>query len=487
MKQEWRRRLTYGTNAVFVTGLVVGVLVVLYLLADAYRVRWDFSAEAGNTLQADTVKKLALLDADGETVTITAFSNQRGKDDSYVKDRAIEDLLTELDLESRVLDWRIVDFDRERLTAESMGVTEYGHVVVQRGSDRIDIRDRDLFRRKGRGADRQLEFIGETALSRALSQLLSPSRRVVYFTRGHGEPNPSERGPGGLSELVSALDVERFDAEPLDLLRAEEGAAPVVPEDAALVVLSGMRGPLSAQEEDVLLEYVGRGKPLLVAVDAGAPVPAFLARMGVRVPDGLAMDPTLVFPYRDRPVPVYKSHPVTDGLRESGLVTVLAAPAPLSLAEPSPDGVRASPVLVSSRDGWIERGGELEGGTPIYQPEIDGEGPVVMAAALQLLPGEGIVRSSKPLARVLVVGDSELMTNALIGDGPGNRDFMINAVHWLAGEDNRTGVVTARSASSRRLALSQDQTRRIQLVSLTVLPSLIALLGLFTWYSRRGR
>lgn len=487
MKQEWRRRLTYGTNAVFVTGLVLGVLVFVYLMADAYRVRWDFSADARNTLQADTVKKLALLDAEGERVTITAFTHQRGKDDSYVKDRAVEDLLSELDLASQVVDWRIVDFDRERLTAESMGVTDYGHVVLQRGSDRIDIRDRELFRRKGRGADRQLEFLGETALSRALAQLLTPSRRVVYVTRGHGEPSPRERGPDGLSELVTALDVERFDVEPLDLLRAQDGAAPVVPEDASLVVVAGLDASLSTQEEDVLLEYMGRGMPLLVALDSGGPVPAFLARMGVRVPDGLAMDPTLVFPYRDRPVPVYKTHPVTDGLRESSLVTVLAAPVPLSLAEPSPDGVRASPVLMTSRDGWIERGGETDGGTPIYQPDVDGEGPVVMAAALQLLPGQGIVRSSKPVSRVLVLGDSELMTNALMGDGPGNRDFMINAIHWLAGQDKRVGVVTARSASSRRLALSQDQTRRIQLVSLTVLPGLVALFGLLTWYSRRGR
>ena len=81
---------------------------------------------------------------------------------------------------------RFVDFDRERLSAEALGVTEYGTVVVQRGEQRVDLADRELFRRVGKGADQRLEFLGEAAINRAFSQLMSDTRRVVYALVGHG-------------------------------------------------------------------------------------------------------------------------------------------------------------------------------------------------------------------------------------------------------------------------------------------------------------
>ncbi len=488
MNQVWKRRLAYGGNASLVTAMVVGVLVLLYVLADGYRLRWDLSAEALNTLQTDTEAKLALLDADARDVEIIAFTHQRGKDDSYFRDRAVADLLKEIDAHSRVVSYRIVDFDRERLTAERLGVSDYGRIVVMRGEDRVDIKDRDLFRRVGKGASKGLDFRGEAALSRAFAQLLTPTRRVAYVLRGHGEPDPADRGPSGLSELVSALDLERYDVEALSLARTDrEGHAPTVPDDASMVVIAGPTGPLTNQEEDILLEYMAEGGALLVALDVGSPVPRFLYRMGVRVPDGMAMDSRLVFPYRDRPVPVYKLHPLTEGLREGDRIVMLGAPAPLSLAEPPPEGARLDPVLVTGRDGWIERGGPTEGGNPVYQPDVDGEGPVVMAAAIQLLPGKGIVRSSKGIARVVVVGDSEWLDNALQQEGPGNRDLLINTVHWLAGDDQRLGVTVGRKASARRLALTREETGRLRAISLFLLPSLVGLLGLSVWTTRRGR
>ncbi|NOY25938.1 MAG: hypothetical protein GXP62_08715 [Oligoflexia bacterium] len=488
MKQQLRRRLAYGSNATLVTVMVVLVLVLLYVMADSHRVRWDFSADASNTLQADTESKLSVLDQDGQQVTITAFTHQRGKDDTYFRDRAVRDLLVEIDMASSSVSYRIVDFDKERLTAERLGVTDYGRIVVQRGKDRVDIKDRDLFRRTGKRADHKLNFMGEAALSRAFAQILAPTRRVAYVLQGHGEPAPSDRGPSGLSDLVSALDIERYDVEPLDLLRTDrDGAAPTVPGDATLVIVAGLHGPLAPQEEDVLLGYLGRGGPMLLALDAGAPTPVFLPRLGVRMPDGLAMDKVLIFPYKDRPVPVYKRHPITIALRESKQVTVLVAPAPLRISDPLPVGTRVDPVMVGGRDSWIERGGETDGGTPIYQADIDGEGPTTLAVAVQLLPTGDIVRSSKPTARVLVIGDSEWLTNSLLLEGPGNKDLLINTIHWLAGDDARLGATVGRRTAQRRLALTKKETGRLRAISLFLMPGLVALLGLITWNSRRGR
>ena len=488
MNQSWRRRLAYGSNATLVTGMVVAVLVILYVVSDLYRVRWDLSIDAANTIDVDTSAKLELLDREGIPVTITAFTSQRGKEDSYFKNRAMQDLLTEFGHRSTAVQWRMVDFDKERLTAEKLGVNDYGRVVVERGGDRVDLKDRELFRRAGKGASKRVEFIGEAALSRAFSQILSPRRRVVYVLTGHGELDPEARGPDGLSELVAGLDEERYDVVRLDLLSTgSEGEQPVVPDDAALVFVARPQGNIAPQEEDILLGYLARGGPMLFAVDVGYPVPPLLSRMGIRIPEGFVLSKKLIQPYADRPEVNYKRHPINTDLMEKKIRTVVARAAAVVSADPLPEGVRASAVLSTDRTGWIERGGEIVDGRAVYEQDIDGAGPVDLAVALELLPGKGIVRSSKSAARVLVVGDGDLFSNSLMTESPGNATFAMDSIHWLAGEDLRLGLASGKATATRRLALTAEETGLLQAISLGLMPLVVTFLGLGVWASRRGR
>jgi len=488
MNQSWRRRLTYGSNATLVTVMGVVILGLLYVLASESRVRWDLTDEGRNTLTADMLAKLSLLDSDGEPVEITAFSAQRGEADSAFKNRSLKDLLLEIDAHSSVVKWRFVDFDKERLTAERMGVTQYSHVVVQRGSDRVDIRSRELFRKSGRGADRRVLFLGETSLARSFSQLHTPRRQVVYVLQGHGESDPEDRGPSGLADLADALDVERYDVETLDLISTQRGSdVPSVPDDAAMVLVAGGDGQWTDHEADALVTYLSRGGGMLLAVDPGTPVPNILTRMGVGVPSGVALDTQVVFPFWDRPIPRIQSHEMTQGLRAGKLTPVLSHVAPLTVTDPLPDGIRVSSVLRTSRSGWIERGGELRNGAPSYDVGLDELGAVDLAIAVQIRPGAGWVRIGKPVARVLVVGDSDFLSNGLFSGGPGNGTFALDAVHWLSGADARVASVGARRQKVRRLAITQEQLGSLRWISMGILPGLIVLLGFAVRMSRRGR
>ncbi|MFT4979139.1 MAG: hypothetical protein ACI8S6_005049, partial [Myxococcota bacterium] len=286
-----------------------------------------------------------------------------------------------------------------------------------------------------------------------------------------------------------ALDQERYDVEPLDLISTtREGGIPQVPDDAAVVFVPSPRGVLTAQEEDILLSYLGRGGSLLFAVDVGTPVSDMVRRLGIVVADGIAMDARVIAPYRDRPVPTYARHELTMELQADSLVTMLGAPAPLLLPAEPPAGVKISELITTSRRGWIERGGPLgETGNAAYQPTIDGEGPAVMAAAVVIHPGQGLVRSTRSAARVIVVGDSEMFTNALLSEGPGNQLLAVNMIHWLAGDDRRLQSGVGRTAKVRRLAITQEEMGSLRMISLGLMPSLVFLVGLFTWRSRRGR
>jgi len=488
LSAQLQRRLSHGGNATVVTLLVIALVVMIYGVADRHRLRLDVSSDRSNTLLEDTRKKLSLLDGEGIEVRVTAFTAQQGKKDSYFKNRALKDLLQEIDHHSAVVATQLVDFDRERLTAEALGVSDYGHLVVQRGDDRVDLKDRDLFRRTGKGAARKLEFLGETAFARAASQLIDKRKKRVYALRGHGEANPENRDPDGLSELARMLDQENYELEPLDLFRDRDSdEAPVIPPDASAVLLAGSVAALTPPEEDALVAYVARGGALMIWVDPRRPVPTILDRMGVTVRSGIVADKLVVFPYPDRPVPRYRSHEITKDLADRSLVTVLSHIAPLMADDPAPNWARYRSVLETSRNGWIERGGPQEGGQPLYQPDIDGEGPAVMAYAVELQPDdEGLVKPGKRVSRVLVVGDSAWATNGLLAEGPGNATFAVNAFRWLLWDDARLSIV-GQPTRVRRLALTERDQTVIRWTVLGLLPLLILLCGMTVWAGRRGR
>ncbi len=488
MKRSLKRRLSYGFNATLVTVMVVALVVVIYGVADRHRARWDLTEESANVLQRDTIHKIELLDVAGEAVSITGFTHQAGKKDTYFKNRELKDLLEEIEYGSQVIDVRWIDFDRERLTAEALGVRDYGMVVVQRGQQRVDLRSRDLFRNRGKGADRELVFLGEAALNQAFSQLMTDAKRVVYALQGHGEPNPESTDPGGMSSLVELLEQEHYELETLDLVRDRDDplAAPAVPDDASAVLIARPRAALSEPEHLAIVDYLARGGALMLMLDVGQPTPAVLPRLGVELQEGYVMDQLRVFPYDDRPVPVYRSHAITEDLLEERLVTVMAHVAPLALIDPAPQGVRAANLLRTSRQGWIDRGGALERGAAVYEPELDVEGPVDMAYAIELGPGQGVVKAGMPIGRVVVVGDGDMVLNALVADGPGNASFLVNSFRWLLRDDARLSVV-GRPTTVRKLALTEQDTAMIRWVALALMPMLIMMLGFAVWAGRRGR
>jgi len=488
MSRQLARRLAHGGNATLVTIMVVVLIGLLFGVADRNRLRWDVSSDASNRLLDDTVNKLRLLDEAGVEVEVFAFSAQSGHKDAYFKNRALNDLLDELTYASDVVATRFVDFDRERLTAERLGVRDYGHLVVRQGEKRVDIKDRQLFRRQGKGAERRLEFLGEAAFNRSVSQILSDKRRTIYALRGHGERDVEDSGPGGLSELATLLDQENYALEPLDLFRDfARDETPIVPLDAAGLLIARPATALTPTESDAIVAYLAAGKPLMVWVDPGSPPPEILDRLKVSVSPGIAMDKYLVFPYPDRPVPKYRSHPVTSELLDQHLVTVLAHVAPLIGPDPRPAWARVSKLLETSRQGWIDRGGELQRGAAVYEPGVDGEGPATMAFALEIQPdAAGPVSPGKRVGRVMVVGDSDFASNALLAEGPGNATFAVNAFRWLLWDDARLSVI-GRPTRVRRLALTDQDKSMLRWLTLGLLPLVTLLAGAGVWAGRRGR
>ena len=129
------------------------------------------------------------------------------------------------------------------------------------------------------------------------------------------------------------------------------------------------------------------------------------------------------------------------------------------------------------------------------EPEFDKgdlQGPLSLAVAVSA-PVEGATppppangeeaNTNKPETRLVVVGDSDFATNSVAGMG-GNRDMFLNMVNWLAQQENLISV-RPRNPEDRRITLTAGQDRMIFWFTMLILPGLIFLAGIQTWWRRR--
>ena len=121
----------------------------------------------------------------------------------------------------------------------------------------------------------------------------------------------------------------------------------------------------------------------------------------------------------------------------------------------------------------------------------DKQGPVALGAAVSApatdapppAGGNASPDAPKPESRIVAFGDSDFAANNALGI-QGNQDFFLNAVNWLAQQENLIAI-RPREPQDRRITLTADQQQRIMLLSIFIVPGLVLAAGVYTWWRRR--
>jgi ABC-type uncharacterized transport system involved in gliding motility auxiliary subunit len=154
---------------------------------------------------------------------------------------------------------------------------------------------------------------------------------------------------------------------------------------------------------------------------------------------------------------------------------------PQTLVETSPSSWAETDIKKLTTSGEVQR--ELDKG--------DKSGPVSLAAAVSAPvettppPAAGAKPDDtrKPETRIAVFGDSDFVANQWLGI-PGNKDLFLNSINWLAQQENMIAV-RPRDPEDRRITLRRDQQTYIFWLTVLVIPGLILLAGVQTWWRRR--
>ena len=477
-----KRKLLLGTNAFFVTLFCFGIVVLVYKLADRHHLQLDLSVDSRHQLSLEMYQVLERIDREDKPIEVIAFTAQEGRRDARERNRYVQDLLRQLERHSSNLKWQLIDYDQERYTAEQLGVQEHGRIVVLQGEERVDIKERLLFKR-GKGADGKvgLHFLGEEELLRGFTTLLNNEVRKMYVVTGHGELSIQDTGPAGLSSWKRALERSSFDVKPLNLLSVGK-----VPDDTDVLIVPQPKQALSASEQDVLLNYISRGGGLIFAYK-GTQELALFRQFQVRLLDGVATDTTAQFPYWDRPIVTFGSHEIVDEIRSASLPVVVSASAAYRGLSNNITGIVQKDLFALSNRGWLERGGDFLDGNAVYQEGVDSKETGALAIAIEIFPGSKLLRSGVEKSRVVLLGDSEWFSNALLNEISGNRPLINNMIEWATGDGEMLQTDLSARKTAGELLITKPQLATIRWVALLPLPSLVFGIGFLVWYSRRGR
>jgi ABC-type uncharacterized transport system involved in gliding motility auxiliary subunit len=304
--------------------------------------------------------------------------------------------------------------------------------------------------------------------------------------QGHNEPKLLDRSQAGYSGAKEVI--ERANYELKELFLTEE---PRVPDDARVVVISGPETDLQPKELEALKAYLDRGGSLLVFLDSfSAPslIP-FLTQYGIHLTDDLIVDLSSSVLGGDLLIAVvstYFPHPITMDFAKTRNISVFPLARSVNVQEKLPAGVNAWKLAQTGEykgvGSWAKLGQRaravLEGGPPDFEDKKDRRGPIPVAAAAR-----ANVREGQAQARLAVYGSSRMINNSFL-TFPGNKDFLVNSLNWLA-QAEALIAIPPKPSKATPLFLTAVQANLIKWLPLFGIPGFILATGLGVQVWRR--
>ncbi len=337
----------------------------------------------------------------------------------------------------------------------------------------------------------------EYRLATLANKMLEEEKKSVGFLTGHGE--------GGLAQGYQAFGGLLGDAYEVSDL---DGSETSITDFSALdvVIIGGPTLSIPDETAEALRQYISSGGKALIMIEAVLvdqqrgmvathnrnSFAYFPAEFGVEVSDDLVFDlqsnETLSFGTQVGsvflPYPFWMRVPVIDekvaGNVESALLTWASS---LGIVESSRGRIEVVPILETTEFAAIDFDyGDISPNAPIFQ-QIGPDNLVQSLMAVAI--AEKSPAAGREAYRIVVVGDSQWLSDGVIQRSEENAALALNLVDWLAQED-KLAAVRSKVVSSRDLLFSSDTHQNIaRWANIGGVPLFVVAIGLFRSGRRR--
>jgi ABC-type uncharacterized transport system involved in gliding motility auxiliary subunit len=467
------RQARFGTLAAASVLVVLAILVAINYLGTRHNKRWDLTAAKQFSLSDQTRKVLQDLK---QPVHIKVFA----RSDDFQR---FHDRLDEYAYASKQVSVEYLDPEKRPAFAQQYGITSLGTTVFEYA-----------------GRNEKTTSDTEQDMTNALIKVVQGKQPKVYFVQGHGEKDTAGSNGAGFSAINQALTSDNFLVDKLVLAQQTS-----VPADADVLIIAGPKTDLLPPEIDMLKAYLAKGGKLFVMLDPvlkpDAPqltgLQALLKDWGIQADNDVVLDVSGMGRLigTDESVPVAASYPPHAITENFNLLTAYPLARSMTPIEGGSNGHTAQRIIETSRSSWGETNlKSLTSGQPAKLDDDDKKGPVSIGAAVSApatdatpakpdqKPADG-QNDKQRETRIVAIGDSDFASNGALGV-QGNRDLFLNTVNWLVQQENLISI-RPRDAEDRRITLTAEQERRIFFLTVVIVPGLILLAGVQTWWRRR--
>jgi len=459
-----KRSTRLGFNSILMVLLFLGILEFINFLNARHPLRIDLSESKQFTVAPQTRK---VLDNLSEPMTITAFSREGSKGETRYRS-----LLDTYQYRTDHIAYTIADPDKKPALARKYGITKFDTAILESGG-------------------RTAEVIAPTEqeLTNAIIRVTRTAKTSVRFLVGHGEPGLDDTGKQGYSMLKAAIENQGYDVSTVSFVQD------AVPADRiSVLVIAGPRRMFTDDELAQVRKYIlkkGRfllllDPPLWPATNTG--LEPLLAIRGVSFGNGVIMDPESRMSGAEFTIPLVTSYPEHEITREFDLATFFPIARSVHVQAGSDSTAQADwdihPLAHTNPSSWEEY--DFQSTEATFDVATDTKGPLTVAVAVapKKVFGHGGVELNKGRPPSMVImGDSDFVTNAYVNFS-GNRDFFLNALHWLAEERDLISI-SATAASFEPMVLTRNQAQILLYVQVLILPGIVFGLGAFVWQKRR--
>ena len=447
----------------FSAALLVVIAGLLAWLSTRYVYTADWTSSGRHTLSTASA---ALLHKLNKPIDITAYA----RDEPELRSR-ITDLVDRYQRVKPDVKLRFVNPDAVPDQLRKLGVTADGELIVHYA-----------------GRSEHLKTPSERGLTNALERLARGGERWIVFLTGHGEQDPHGNANFDLGQWGEQLQNRGLKVQTLNLAKTN-----AVPDNTAVLVIADPQVDLLPGEVQIIQDYVKRGGNLLWLTEPGPlhGLKPLADELGVHFVPGTVVDPTTqLFGVKQADIVMAASYPPESPI--TGRFKYLTVfPVAAAMTETPPKGWTAEPLIDTAKQAWAETG-KLAGEVKFDQGQ-DTPGPLHIAFDLTrevpqtAKPGEKKGSAGKAPAhttqRVVVVGDSDFLSNAYLGNS-GNLDLGLKIMNWLAHDDNLIDV-PAHTAPDLTLQLTRTEQMLIGFGFLLALPLLLLASGISVWMRRR--
>lgn len=471
------RQMRHGTLALMSTLVLVAVVALTYIIVQRGALTLDMTQNTRFTLAPETQ---AVLGRVTRPMQITGFYSARS-----LQQREIDDQFFRLyEAETDGLIRRVyIDPDEQPALAQQYGVTQDAMVFLSYLTADGEVDFTSLARvPRSTGQERDM--------SEAVARLLIAGTLTVYFETGHGGRDPLDNSQVGLSGINNGVRESGLITQPLDL-PALAAAGSRIPADASAVIFPRPLTDLSDAEIVLVDQYLDSGGAIFLMADPLFSQDPFLSqdgrfnqylwdKYGIRALDAVVVDPTAS---GQTPLDIISAATLAD-VEITARLDPSVSPTLFSVAravdvnlESAPEGIANGRVIMSSPESYGETDWTALAQTNQYAFDevADLTGPLATVVWAW---------DQETDARILLVGDSDFVTNGSVMSG-GNSILFTDGLAWLVNLQQRISFAPQAFAAGLPLVfLSQQTLDLIAFITVILMPGALLVAGLAIWFRR---